>query len=206
MDPNSPQHNHIAEFVPRKGDLMRTKIIQATLQSLGSDGVMRLGYERLCKVTGLSRSHINYYFPSLEALIEECFKYVIAFGQEHRSAAFTQPDQMRRRSLLIYIDATLAWFHTHPSHMSVLTLFAHLSNSDPHCRDLYEVVKRSAEARIGQFLKEFKPQMKPEARHAKAVSLRNYLMGELLDRHSCPRDESFENFSKRVHRHIKNFI
>lgn len=189
----------------RKGDLRRLEIVEAAIQCIAREGIARFSYEQLSEITGLKRSHINYYFPSLESLIEATFSHVIAHGQALTTKGLAA-GAGRKDLFKVYIEATLGWFREHPSHVSTMLLFAHFSTFDPRCRELNVVAKKFGEERLYSLIRELKPKASKEDIQVWATSVRNLIIGEAIDYFACTPLASYPALIKRVYAHAKKIF
>jgi len=77
--------------LPRKRDRSRLKIMEAAVESLILHGYHRTSLTRVAQIAGVTRSGLQYHFPTLEALITELCAYVLRRQwisyEEHSRAA-----------------------------------------------------------------------------------------------------------------------
>ena len=66
---------------PSRSQKKRVEIIHAVIDSVSSVGIHETSADPLGKRLKMSRSHVAYYFPRWEDLIEHSIRYVIGGGQ-----------------------------------------------------------------------------------------------------------------------------
>jgi AcrR family transcriptional regulator len=196
----------VRDYIPRKGEAKQLVIVEAAIKCLGKDGILRLSYDQLSSMTQMRRSHINYYFPSFDHLIESCFKYITASLQEATVQALSLKPTGKKTPLMVYVETTLEWFNKNQDHFNVLLLISHLTTCDPRYRDIYQTVKKVAEARVVNLLRDSGVVGTNRELEVSAARIRNYLIGEMVDYFSCVRHETFSACLSRVRKGVGQLI
>jgi len=80
----------------------RTKILEAALGLLAKGGAQELTQTRICKAAGVRQSHVTYYFPTIQDLLEGVAKYTL----DAMTAELAQRDPAQRPASLL--DAAIA--------------------------------------------------------------------------------------------------
>ena len=80
----------------------RTKILDAALGLLAKGGAQELTQPRICKAAGVRQSHLTYYFPTIQELLEGVAKYTL----DAMTAELAKQDPAKRPATLL--DAAIA--------------------------------------------------------------------------------------------------
>ena len=80
----------------------RTKILEAALGLLAKGGAQELTQPRIAKAAGVRQSHLTYYFPTIQELLEGVAKYTL----DTMTAEMAKRDPAQRPASLL--DATIA--------------------------------------------------------------------------------------------------
>ena len=80
----------------------RTKILEAALGLLAKGGAQELTQPRIAKAAGVRQSHLTYYFPTIQELLEDVAKYTL----DSMTAEMAKRDPAQRPASLL--DATIA--------------------------------------------------------------------------------------------------
>jgi DNA-binding transcriptional regulator YbjK len=82
----------------RKSDARKKAIVDATIDCIAQNGVQELSAFAIGKRTKMRRSHIAYYFPNLDKMVEAAILQVVETGQRFTIAAMekahTPPDRL----------------------------------------------------------------------------------------------------------------
>jgi AcrR family transcriptional regulator len=172
---------------------------------LAKEGVQALNSEYLSRKLKMSRSHVLYYFPDTEAMIEAAIKFVILVGQEVTVAHLVNHDNSTSRDkLTAYVDSTFSWLEQFPKHASIYTLFHYYSIFDPKFKALHEQVITGSEARIASILlSDSKKKVLTKSIQSISQMIRVVLMGNLI---TCFGTSREENISKEKRETLKTIL
>lgn len=140
-----PMMFNLFEFRPRKGDLKRMEIIQATIECLSSIGIDNTTYDSIAKKVGTSRAHIAYYFSDKEQIYLAAIKYILASYQQtvidNLSDAKSGPDMLTR-----YVESVFIWAEKNPDQLSVMLLLHYLCSYRDEMVELsHQIIKGGLE-------------------------------------------------------------
>lgn len=155
----------------RKSDRRKAAILEAALNLLINQGVNEVSLLSVAQKAKMLRSHVAYYFPNKDALIDAVVHYVVVAAQESvgRFAENAPPGESRLRA---YVEGNFAWFKEQPGHASVVVLVYHLSGSNKRYETLLGEAFLAGEERIYAILVSYLKGEKKELRRlARAIRL-----------------------------------
>lgn len=177
---NHHLYSQILEFRPRKADLRRMAILDAVIDCIAEKGILALTAQEVGRLAKMRRSHVTYYFPNQDTMVEAAIKFVVSTGQEitiaHVAAAKEPEAQLKAM-----VRATFTWFERHPKHAAVMLLLHYYGTCDKRYRKLNTQIRTAGENRLEAILRG-RPAKKakglPSARDL-SVALRAFLAGSL---------------------------
>jgi len=175
-----PVMMNLFEFRPRKGDLKKAEIINATIECLATIGFENTSFEAIAKKIGTRRAHVNYYFPNKDEIFLSAIKYIAA---TYQSISLKNLEKaMNSKELLnLYIEGPFIWAKKHPNQLSVMFLLYYLSTFKKEYLELNHQIRKGGVTRITYLLGQMNPRTKTSTLHDKAKSIQNILSGCLLD-------------------------
>jgi AcrR family transcriptional regulator len=130
-----PLFFQLFEITPRKGDLRKAQIIQSAIDCMATSGIENLTFEGIGERLGLGRSHVAYYFPEKNRLIESAFRFMVGTAQSLIVERMKSAKSDRER-LNAYLTANFHWLERYPNHRTVLPLLIYYSTLDPALNQL----------------------------------------------------------------------
>ncbi len=149
--PTNPLYFKLFRTKPRKGDLRRFEIVEATLRLLKKDGSSAISIESIAKSMGMLRSHIAYYFPDKALLFREVVELTIAIGHQflvERMKSLKTPKEL----LEGYVEATFQWCDEHPEHFYAIFIMWEYSIKNKAFMDLSNQFRKGGKERMQQII------------------------------------------------------
>src|SRR4051812_15789599 len=129
LSDNSHLYSQILEFKPRKADLRRMAILDAVIDCIAEKGILNLTAQEVGRQAKMRRSHVTYYFPNQDKMLEAAIKFVVSTGQEI-TVAYVTAAQTPRARLEAMVQATFVWLERYPKHASVMLLLHYYGSCD----------------------------------------------------------------------------
>jgi AcrR family transcriptional regulator len=198
-DFQNPIYNQILEFKPRKSDMRKVTILESVLDCIANDGIDNTTAQLVGKKAKMRRSHVAYYFPDRDAMIEAALKFVVSTGQEI-TVAYLTPATNPRDSLIRYVEGTFAWLERHPRHASVVILLHYYGVCIPKYRKFHSQIRRTSESRIEAILQDAPAKKGLGKAQTKRVSrtIRSILVGSLVVYFSTEREQEYDVLRKET--------
>lgn len=195
-------------FEPRIQDLKKSEsrrlaILEATVEAIAEEGVHNLSAFSLGKRTKMRRSHIVYYFPNQDLLIENAIRYAVEIGQRFTLAAMEKAHTPDSR-LEAWLDGSIGWLANYPAHRSVMTLLHHFATFMPNYQKLQQEIADTGEARIISIL-QARAGSKAKATAAYvpvARTIRAIMVGELIRYFTTASPEKLANLRTHLKKQI----
>ncbi len=184
---------------PSKGDAQRLAVLEVALQCLAEKGINALSFQEIARTLRIRRSHIVYYYPTLDALLTDLLKVLLSTGQDitvaHLSSVKSPLDM-----LTAYVEATFLWFRIFPQHAGVLFLSCHLGAVNSEHRDLLTTMRQSSEERILTILKKQAGRKKRTSAWyvSRASDIRSLIMGNLLNYFTTNQRGTYEALERQT--------
>lgn len=136
---------------PSKADLARIKIMEAAIRRLTTVGIENTSFDSIAQELGTTSSHLVYYFPSKDALLEAVMKFITATAHEAVS------DFMRRAEspadmLSTYVSANFHWLREYPAHARVFMLLIYYASFKKNYAQLLTTIREAGAMRIAAML------------------------------------------------------
>jgi AcrR family transcriptional regulator len=147
----------------------------------------------------MRRSHVVYYFPTMDDLLIEVLKMLLAVGQDI-SVAHLSGVKSPSAMLEAYVEATFLWFKLYPHHAGALFLFCHLAAVKKEYNTLLQVMRASSESRIAEILSHTNQGKKrpPLWVESRAYDIRSLMMGNLLNYFTAQPKVSYAALEQRT--------
>jgi len=168
-------------FPPRKRDLKKIEIIEATIKSIGLHGFDGTTFGCVGAIANLSTSHLVYYFANRDELIFATMNYVGAsisqVAIESLRSAKGWKGQMRA-----LIKAPFVWMERYPDRAAACGMVTHQCTFDKRYKDFNTKIKRVGCKRFYVLLQErFGSKVpKGELMHM-SRDIQSLLMGHIID-------------------------
>lgn len=163
---------------PRKGDRKKAALVDELISQIAKNGLESVSLDSVGKALGMRRSHVVYYFPTLEALVEAAVQLVTATVQRKIVAKVDAAETPRKR-LAALLDANLEWMEEYPKHLAVMLVFWSGCLRDARLRALYSLILAKGRERLVAILT---PVLRPKVDAPGAASeIQNWLAGFLLN-------------------------
>lgn len=178
-----PRILELFEFRPRKGDLKKLEIIQASIDCLCEEGLENTTYEAIAKRLNTRRAHIAYHFGDKNQIFISVVKYILGTYQQTLLDALEEvKDSEDGHELLeVYVHAAFDWALKEPKQLQCMLLLYYLCTLNSDYLDLHHQVRHGGWERLSYlFQKKSLRLTKAEARF-RAKLLQNALSGALMD-------------------------
>lgn len=183
------------EFKPRRGDLRRQKIINAIIDAIAQEGLHEFNSKTIAERAKMIRSHVVYYFPNYQSMIQAAVQFVVMTGQEitvaHLAVANTPEEKIEA-----WVEATFSWFERFPNHGPVMGLLYYLASCDPIFGDLYDKIKDAGRERIKLILLSGAKKKNDKLAFESAVRMRSMITGLLIDSFSGNKKDEYDSNKK----------
>lgn len=167
------------DFRPRKSDVRRMEIVQVVVDCLAKYGVQGTTFERVGNRLKMKRSHVAYYFPDRDKMIEAAVRRVMAAGQEI-TAARVQSAHDGKAKLNAIVEGALEWLERYPKYATVMSLFFYLASYDKAYKKLHTELRKVGEGRIYSILQIlFGSQLDDRALRKRARDIQAILTGNM---------------------------
>jgi len=144
-------YSQILEFKPRKSDLRKVAILDAVIDCIATEGIDETNSQIVGKRSKMRRSHVAYYFPNRDSMVEAALKFVVTTGQEitiaHVIAAPTPAEKLEA-----FVTATFTWFERYPKHAAVMILLQYYGTVRPVYKKLHAQIRQAGEERLEAIL------------------------------------------------------
>src|SRR4051794_18841680 len=131
----------------------RSRIVRAVIHSLAERGLSGTTFQSVGRLAKVQRTHITYYFPNYDELVQAAVHEVVATAQEITKKRLESAQSPREKCLAI-LHAAFDHIERNPSHGAVLTVFYHLCAYHPLFRQMNATFRRLGEERIEATLQE----------------------------------------------------
>lgn len=202
--PTPPETQHlysqILDFKPSKADLRRMAILDAVIESMAAPGTEWLHSQDVGRRAKMQRSHVVYYFPNQDAMLDAAIRFVVSVGQEitvaHLATATTPEGRLEAM-----VRATFTWFERHPAHAAVMEAVTYLGMRDAKYRALNQKIREAGESRLEQILLSGRAKKGAGPADAKraASAIRAVLVGALAQFFSSHKPLDYEDAFQATH-------
>lgn len=191
-----------------KGQKNVDVIMDAALELIIYSGIQKCTLTNLSAATQLSKSHITYYFPQLELIVDLLFDQLITLGQKSTSEALLFCNTLEEKVIGV-IDGAFKWILLNPKYGHFFLLMYHLTANDEKIFNLNKQMLATGRQRIESIVKE---DLGVEAKSVAHI-LHMLLVGGLVqmitlnDFNSSQyyRRTVIEGFERVLERSLKNF-
>lgn len=193
-------YSQILDFKPSKADLRRMAILDGVIESLAAKGTDWLHSQDVGRRAKMRRSHVVYYFPNQDAMLEAAIQFVVSVGQEitvaHLALAKTPEERLEAM-----VRATFVWFERHPAHAPVMAAVNYLGMRDEKYRQLNQKIREAGEARLESILLSGRARKGagPSVAGRAARAIRALLVGSLTHFFSSEKALDYEEAFQRTH-------
>lgn len=154
---NSPTSVVYQELFPReltKGELVRLRLLDVATKIIGQHGITHLTYEALGKPLGMPRSHVAYYFKSIEEVTLAVFRKFIANGQRITIQAIQSGGQSPLEQLRGMVHGTFAWIRDFGMEARCYVWASYAATHDPTYKKMMTQVRHTGRDRVIQLVHE----------------------------------------------------
>jgi AcrR family transcriptional regulator len=166
---------------PRKGDLRKQEILQATIAIVGKEGAEALSFESIGQRLKIRRSHVAYHFQSLEEIVLMATRYAVAIGQENTIRHMTGAHGLKGM-IEAMVDAVVDWISRERAAAKLYFYSFLRSGWDAKHRELHAEIREAGAKRMVAGL-QLLPEVRstPEALFAAARNIQGLLTGLAMD-------------------------
>ena len=142
---------NLFEEKPSKGNIARLKIINGAIESIVLNGIESTTYESIAKQIGVRRSHVNYYFKSVDEIISQSFNYFLSTYSGFISEALSK-NQYPQELLADYIRANFEFMKKDSTAKTMITLLYYYCSRNPKFMKIQKTLRNSGQIRIKEIL------------------------------------------------------
>lgn len=196
--PASGSHTYaVLKFGVRKQDVRKASILQAVIEILAKQGVDELSFDKVGRAAKMARSHVVYYFPTRESMIEAALRYVAFAAQEN--IVRHMPDTGQWEDLLTgYIEGCFRWVKDHPDHATLFFLMYYQGAvKTGYSREIHSAARDHGAKRIAHILKLAAP-WDPKALQKTSKGIQALITGNILDALSTDRSRELNARQKET--------
>jgi len=175
---SNPLFGKFLEVKPRKGDLKKAEILEATIRCLVEEGIENTNYESIGQKCGILKAHVAYYYPDKDQLIQSAVEFCAANAQEVTQKNLDKAKASKKK-VSHFIEGAFNWMEKYPEQARVLLLFHYLSSIHKNYRQLYQKVGQSENEMLQGAVKQSYPKIKQPEKFAKFI--RNTLTANLVE-------------------------
>lgn len=179
-------------------DDKKTELIRIIIDCIAREGTEGLSFEQVGNLAQMKRSHVAYYFPSRQAMIEAAIRWVVQEGQK-----FTQERVQQARTpqeaLLGSVKGAFDWLEHSPGYSTLMILFYYLASYDEAYRKLHSELRTVGEERILSLLRLAHPQSKASAKlRDRARDIQGLITGNIVGWVTTDRSVKLSDLRKRT--------
>lgn len=130
-----------------KGEQKKKAVLNAVVLSLASRGLDGTTFESVGKLANLRKSHVAYYFPDRESMLQGAIKLVTATAQEVTLSHLIKAESPKEKVLSI-VDGCFDWLEKFPEQGKVMLLFYYLSSMDENYKQLHREIREVGAERL----------------------------------------------------------
>jgi len=149
----NPLYREIGEIKPRKADLKKEKIIQGVINCIAGLGIENTTFEAVGRMTGMRKSHVAYYFPSRDKMIQTTVRYV-ASNAQHMTVERIKNAKTWEEQVLSSVEGAFDWFEQFPEQIPVITLLFYFRSYDEAYIPLHDEIRKMGLIRLHSVLKQ----------------------------------------------------
>ncbi|WP_415062150.1 TetR/AcrR family transcriptional regulator [Bdellovibrio sp.] len=182
-----------------KGERTRENILLKALELYAEKGVQNTPFQNIADAVGITQAALYKYFSDRDELLKEAILLGAQRGRDFFASKV--PDNLNaKESLLIYVEKNLEWCSKgQPFHVAFLSLH-YFATQVPSIKKVHTEVMRARLAKIQELLlagQEAKV-WKPQDLESTAMSIHNYLLGEMFSVINNPQMETKKARNERV--------
>jgi AcrR family transcriptional regulator len=181
-DLTNPLYARFLDFKPRKRDIRKATILEATIECIATIGVENTSFDSVGKRAEMIKAHVAYYFPNRNLLIEDALKFAIATVQSV-TVEFVVAEPDPEKHLPAFVRGTFAWLERYPKQASAILLLYYYGSFDKNYRKLHTQVRNLGYERLQAIVAFTFPKTKKGADGAKryAKYIQNIMTGNIVD-------------------------
>lgn len=202
---HNPLYAEFLDFAPRKGDIRRARVLEATIRCIAELGGEKTNFESIGKRAGMLRAHVAYYYPDRDELVKAAIKFAVATAQHHTVLAVTQARTDEER-LLAFIDGTYNWIEAYPEHGPVILLLYHYCSVDPFYRKIHTEAREMGAQRIEALLKPLLANAAPRELREKSKAIQALLTGHIMDFLSTNCARTLREYRAQTVAHVREHL
>jgi len=156
MRGKSPKLTHsllseLFESTPRRSQQKQVEIVEGAIRALIRHGFDKTTHGKVADESGVSRSLVIHYFPTIDALFTFTVKYIRAIFQEDAIKEI-KTSQSSREMLEKYTKATFTWTRKREAHAKVWLHFYFLCSINKKYKTLHTQMVTMGHKRIMEIL------------------------------------------------------
>ncbi len=134
-----------------RGDQTKLRVIEATIESIASEGLDGVTFKSIADRLHTSRAHVHYHFADKADAVLAATRYSY-FAAQSFTVQRLRGAAHWRDQLAAMVDGAFDWAEAHPEQLSVLQAFFHGAGVHHKFNVLYDEVRKLGMSRITQIL------------------------------------------------------
>jgi AcrR family transcriptional regulator len=191
-------YREILVFRPKAQDNRLARLMESAIALMAENGVDELTFGALGKRAKMARSHVVYYFPSRDQLVDSVISFVA-----HSAERIITTDLLEVGSIEAMLDsyvvACFHWLKKYPQHATVMLLFYYESSFKKRRKAFHSTIRTAGRKRIEAILR-LDPKLAsltPRQREVLARAVAAVITGNLIEAFTTD-NESFEALLKQT--------
>ncbi len=198
----NPLYFQLFPVKPGKGEIRKAAFIEAAIRLIAKKGGESLSFESLARMLKVRRSHLTYYFESVDELLLMAVKLVTATVQQLIVLRMHKAKTPQER-LKALIDANGDWFENYPEQTPVMLYFNFKCHQAPVFRDLNDSILKAGHARLTAIFTEW-PHDKSTKVKMDAQVIQNLIAAEMMIYGTSGKTPSGQKFREEVWPRVLN--
>lgn len=189
-------------LTPRKGDLRKAQIIQATIEVIGKNGIENLSYESIGEKLNINRAHVAYYFKKKDEIIDAAIKYITFAANELTVQEILRAEGDVRKVEAIAI-AAFKWLDQNPNQGSTMLAFYHLCSHNKVFKKLHSQIRIAGAERLSSLIAKIIKDGSTEELQLIGETIQAIITSNLLEyittEKNISHDEALQSTLKQIH-------
>ena len=198
-------HSKFLNFSPKKGDLRKAELLEATIYCLAHLGIENTTFESIGKRCHMKKTHVAYYFPDKADLVEAAIKFVVAHVQDI-TVEFVSQSEKPTSVLKAFVEGTFHWVASYPDEPRVILLMYYYSTISPSYKKLHDQVRQLGAKRLSAILKNISPKSASNTCLEGGKHIQALLTGYLVEYLTTETKHSASYYSQKTWREISEYL
>ena len=167
------------EAKPRKGDLRKMEIIQASIRCMARVGIEGTTFDAIAKEIGTHRAHVAYYYKDKSEIIFTAIQYIMKSGATQVEDAIEAQSEPRAK-MRAYVRANFDWIFDNSDFAAVAFLFFYYCRIHERYRLIQAIVREEGVSRISTLLELARGGASPAPKTAELRSMAEEIQGLIM--------------------------